>query len=142
MQDHLILHEELNRESRAGPNPALGHFSLSLPPSPATNALSLFSSPSLLDIHSDKLSTHLICIYIKVKINDGQETSCECQEGQVQQSIHGSRHTTSCARPHTNQTHPRRNESVPSPPPSPHLFPGSADFIRRKCMLPSPTVTN
>jgi len=63
MQDHLILHEELDRESRAGPNPALGHFSLSLPPpSPATNALSLFSSPSLLYIHSDKLSTHLICI--------------------------------------------------------------------------------
>jgi hypothetical protein len=120
MQDHLILHEELSRESRAGPNPALGHFSLSSflsPPSPAIKAVSLFSSPSLLHIHSDKLSTHLICIYIKVKSNDGQETSCQWQEGQVQQSIDGSRHTTSCARPHTNQTHPRRNESVPSPSP-------------------------
>ena len=123
MQDHLILHEELNRESRAGPNPALGHFSLSLPPSPVTKAVSLFSSPSLLDIHSDNLSTHLICIFIKVKINHGQETSCQWQEGQVQQPIDGSRHTTSCARPHTNQTHARRNESVPSP--SPHLFPKS-----------------
>ena len=130
MQDHLILHEELNRESRAGPNPALGHFSLSLPP-PHRQPTHFLSFHHLLYFTSTaiKLSTHLICIYIKVNISDGQETSCEWQEGQVQQSINGSRHTTSCARPHTNQTHPRRNESVRSPSSSP-LFPRvtCADF--------------